>query len=129
MKKGVKRKADTTTPAMAGTPDPPFAPTEPKVSKISKRRESGRQIKKVVKDLPDSQARVATAGKNREKMQESMKACNEILKELFSKKHSVSERRLRRYFDSSALLFLFFAVYNLYSALGFYYFFLYVTLQ
>ena len=75
---------------MAGTPDPPFAPTEAKVSKLGKRRESGRQIKKVVKDLPDSQARAATAGKNREKMQESMKACNEILKELFSKKHSVS---------------------------------------
>ncbi|XP_037079171.1 bromodomain-containing protein 2-like, partial [Pollicipes pollicipes] len=88
VKKGVKRKADTTTPAMAGTPDPPFAPTEPKLTKLGKRRESGRQIKKVVKDLPDSQARNANAGKNREKMQESMKACNEILKELFSKKHS-----------------------------------------
>ncbi|XP_043203994.1 homeotic protein female sterile-like isoform X1 [Amphibalanus amphitrite] len=88
VKKGVKRKADTTTPAMAGTPDPPFAPTEAKVSKLGKRRESGRQIKKVVKDLPDSQARTAAAGRNREKMQESMKACNEILKELFSKKHS-----------------------------------------
>ena len=79
---------------MAGTPDPPFAPTEAKVSKLGKRRESGRQIKKVVKDLPDSQARAATAGKNREKMQESMKACNEILKELFSKKHSVSRHLL-----------------------------------
>ena len=88
VKKGVKRKADTTTPAMSGTPDPPFAASEPKVAKVgNKRRESGRQIKKVVKDLPDSQA---PPGKGREKMQESMRACNEILKELFSKKHSVS---------------------------------------
>ncbi|KAF0306455.1 Bromodomain-containing protein 3 [Amphibalanus amphitrite] len=84
--KGVKRKADTTTPAMAGPPEPPFAASEPKVAKLgNKRRESGRQIKKLVKDLPDSQV---PPGKSREKMQDSMRACNEILKELFSKKHS-----------------------------------------
>ncbi|KAF4517925.1 hypothetical protein B566_EDAN005990 [Ephemera danica] len=63
LKKGVKRKADTTTPS-ASSFDPlyvgPGAPAiqggpEAKSAKISTRRESGRQIKKVVKDLPDSQ--------------------------------------------------------------------------
>ena len=47
MKKGVKRKADTTTPT-ANSFDPLFTPTESKSAKISTRRESGRQIKKVV---------------------------------------------------------------------------------
>lgn len=47
MKKGVKRKADTTTPT-ANSFEPHFTPTESKSAKISTRRESGRQIKKVV---------------------------------------------------------------------------------
>jgi hypothetical protein len=47
VKKGVKRKADTTTPT-ANSFDPLFPPTESKSAKISTRRESGRQIKKVV---------------------------------------------------------------------------------
>jgi hypothetical protein len=47
VKKGVKRKADTTTPT-ANSFDPLFTPTESKSAKISTRRESGRQIKKVV---------------------------------------------------------------------------------
>ena len=57
-----------------------------KVAKISSRRESGRQIKKVVKDLPDTLPQHSS--KPRDKLRESMKACNEILKELFHKKHS-----------------------------------------
>lgn len=71
LKKGVKRKADTTTPSASGF-DPlyiagpaPGAPgaqggPEAKSAKISTRRESGRQIKKVVKDLPDSQVTVVS---------------------------------------------------------------------
>lgn len=47
MKKGVKRKADTTTPT-ANSFDPLFTPMESKSAKISTRRESGRQIKKVI---------------------------------------------------------------------------------
>jgi hypothetical protein len=47
VKKGVKRKADTTTPT-ANSFDPHFTPTESKSAKNSTRRESGRQIKKVV---------------------------------------------------------------------------------
>ena len=46
LKKGVKRKADTTTPT-ANSFDPIYNPMEPKNAKIPARRESGRQIKKV----------------------------------------------------------------------------------
>lgn len=47
LKKGVKRKADTTTPT-ANAYDPLYAPLDSKVAKIPTRRESGRQIKKVI---------------------------------------------------------------------------------
>ena len=59
--------------------------------KISTRRESGRQIKKVNKDLLDCSSLIPPAPliKPKEKLKDSLKSCNEILKELFSKKHSV----------------------------------------
>ena len=73
---GVKRKqADTTTPPM--TFDANFDDS---------RRESGRQIKRVVKDLPDYAPQHSS--KPRGQLSESLKACNEILKELLSKKHA-----------------------------------------
>ncbi|KAG7209231.1 hypothetical protein KM043_015355 [Ampulex compressa] len=77
LKKGVKRKADTTTPT-ANSFEPLYAPLDSKNAKIPARRESGRQIKK-----PQH-----TGGKSKEKLSEALKSCNEILKELFSKKHS-----------------------------------------
>ncbi|KAK2574995.1 hypothetical protein KPH14_008751 [Odynerus spinipes] len=77
LKKGVKRKADTTTPT-ANSFEPLYAPLDSKNAKIPTRRESGRQIKK-----PQH-----TGGKSKEKLSEALKSCNEILKELFSKKHS-----------------------------------------
>ena len=88
LKKGVKRKADTTTPTSNTPYDSPglVLHSVGKVAKISSRRESGRQIKKVVKDLPDTLPQHSS--KPRDKLRESMKACNEVLKELFSKKHS-----------------------------------------
>lgn len=55
--------------------------------KISTRRESGRQIKKPNKDLDLVQQPILN--KPKEKLKDSLKACNEILKELFGKKHSV----------------------------------------
>ncbi|XP_076654023.1 homeotic protein female sterile isoform X6 [Halictus rubicundus] len=76
LKKGVKRKADTTTPT-ANSFEPLYK-LDPKNAKIPTRRESGRQIKK-----PQH-----TTGKSKEKLSEALKFCNEILKELFSKKHS-----------------------------------------
>ncbi|KDR13641.1 Homeotic protein female sterile [Zootermopsis nevadensis] len=103
VKKGVKRKADTTTPT-ANSFDPPFTPMESKSAKISTRRESGRQIKKPQRQtedgLPFHQAALPlmssglssqpppSGGKPKDKLNDSLKACNEILKELFSKKHS-----------------------------------------
>lgn len=72
-RQGVKRKqADTTTPQAAFDDD-------------ANRRESGRQIKRVTKDLPEYAPQHSS--KPRGKLTESMKACHEILKELFSKKH------------------------------------------
>ncbi|KAL6264581.1 hypothetical protein P5V15_004683 [Pogonomyrmex californicus] len=77
LKKGVKRKADTTTPT-ANAFDPLYAPIDAKNAKIPTRRESGRQIKKP-----------PHAGvKGKEKLSEALKSCNDILKELFAKKHS-----------------------------------------
>lgn len=97
--KGVKRKADTTTPT-ANALDPLYTPVENKAAKIPTRRESGRQIKKprssddglgyasaVPIGLPVSGT---ASGSSKEKLSEALKSCNEILKELFSKKHSVS---------------------------------------
>eukprot|EP00096_Caligus_rogercresseyi_P003261 TRINITY_DN159_c1_g1_i1.p1 TRINITY_DN159_c1_g1~~TRINITY_DN159_c1_g1_i1.p1 ORF type:complete len:644 (-),score=320.63 TRINITY_DN159_c1_g1_i1:1469-3400(-) len=74
-KQGVKRKADTTTNE---------APS-PALDEGS-RRESSRQIKRVSKDLPDYPP-PPQFGKSKQKLSESLKACNEILKEIFSKKH------------------------------------------
>ena len=72
---GVKRKqADTTTPPSALNPD------------ADERRESGRQIKRVTKDLPDYAPQHSS--KPRGRLSESLKACSEILKELLSKKHA-----------------------------------------
>ncbi|CAN7992440.1 unnamed protein product [Ixodes pacificus] len=92
VKKGVKRKADTTTPLgnaplEAGGGYPPLCNLpEAKSSKISTRRESGRPIKKPSKDLPDTQQHSSKPKKG--KLTEQMKYCNSILKELFAKKHA-----------------------------------------
>lgn len=85
VKKGVKRKADTTTPATAY--DYPTA-LESKSAKISTRRESGRQIKKPTRPEIDCHVPQPASHKPKDKLPESIKACNEILIELFSKKHS-----------------------------------------
>nr|XP_027211850.1 bromodomain-containing protein 3-like isoform X1 [Penaeus vannamei] len=91
--KGVKRKADAMAPMIGNSNFESFSPGE-KMGKISSRRESGRQIKKVNKDLPDSQVTLMEttqpqhSTKPKGKVSESFKNCNEILKELFSKKHS-----------------------------------------
>lgn len=77
---GVKRKqADTTTPPMAAM-DPGLDDSN------ASRREGGRQIKRVVKDLPEFAPQ--HAAKPRSQLSESLKACNEILKEVLGKKHA-----------------------------------------
>merc|ERR1719244_1175313 len=72
-KQGVKRKADTTT-------------ADPSGGDTGDEKKPARQIKKPVKDMPDTAPQHSTKPKNR--MTEAMKACNEIIKEMFSKKHS-----------------------------------------
>ncbi|XP_050524118.1 bromodomain-containing protein 3-like isoform X2 [Daktulosphaira vitifoliae] len=100
LKKGVKRKADPSpinsidsiynVPMASSTPVQPLQPTI--------RRESGRQIKKprVPDDgilysqnttLPSGSGSILE-GKTKEKPTEALKACTEVLKELFTKKHA-----------------------------------------
>jgi hypothetical protein len=75
-RQGVKRKqADTTTP-----------PSTLESLDEANRRESARQIKRVTKDLPEYQPQHSS--KPRGKLTESMKACHDIIKEIFSKKHA-----------------------------------------
>ncbi|XP_061714070.1 bromodomain-containing protein 3-like isoform X1 [Cydia pomonella] len=110
VKKGVKRKADTTTPMGSSFEGGYTTPTidqqsGPKPAKISTRRESGRQ-KKAGRTGEDSfkmgalspgvggpgashhAALTPQLAKGKEKLSDALKSCNEILKELFSKKHS-----------------------------------------
>lgn len=68
----MKRKADTTTGDSSSEP--------------GEEKKPARQIKKPVKDMPDTLPQHSSKPKNR--MTEAMKACNEIIKEMFSKKHS-----------------------------------------
>lgn len=105
MKKGVKRKADTTTPT--ARIDYNVSPLESKTAKIVTRRESVRQIKKpsrpeldglvqyhqttfspIISNMNTTPQRVTH--KPKEKLSEALKSCNEILKELFAIKHAVS---------------------------------------
>ncbi|KAH9639926.1 hypothetical protein HF086_002840 [Spodoptera exigua] len=108
VKKGVKRKADTTTPMGSSFEGGYTTPTidqqsGPKPAKISTRRESGRQ-KKASRTGDDGfkmgglspsgagashhSAMTPQLAKSKEKLSDALKSCNEILKELFSKKHS-----------------------------------------
>uniref|UniRef100_UPI00398F8120 bromodomain-containing protein 3-like n=1 Tax=Pristiophorus japonicus TaxID=55135 RepID=UPI00398F8120 len=88
LKKGVKRKADTTTPTTSiVTTSSESLPilTERKPSILCSWRESSQSIKPPRKDLPDSQQH--QAGKE-EKLPEHLQYCNNILKEMFAKKHA-----------------------------------------
>ncbi|XP_055703471.1 homeotic protein female sterile-like isoform X4 [Phlebotomus papatasi] len=107
VKKGVKRKADTTTPTTATTFDSHYTPGSGNESKkIATRRGSGRQVNKEMPSFqstpyPKSPMTTAAGGhasagvgsggagapKNKEKLSDALKSCNEILKELFSEKH------------------------------------------
>jgi len=69
---GVKRKADTTTADPSGIEGDEKKPA--------------RQIKKPVKDIPEAMPQHSSKPKGRQT--EAMKACSEIIKEMFNKKHS-----------------------------------------
>lgn len=100
-KKGIKRKADTTTleppnyaaEALPGHPaGGMIANDDVKPTKMSTRRESGRPIKKPSKELPNLNLPGAPilkkSSSKKGKMSERMKYCAGILKDLFTKKHA-----------------------------------------
>uniref|UniRef100_A0A3Q3J046 Bromodomain-containing protein 2 n=1 Tax=Monopterus albus TaxID=43700 RepID=A0A3Q3J046_MONAL len=77
IKKGVKRKADTTTPSTVAILGMAVA--------ASRRGVSGRPIKPPNKDLPDSMQPTPV---RRSKLSPQLRYCSGVLKELLSKKHA-----------------------------------------
>ncbi|XP_064227282.1 bromodomain-containing protein 2-like [Aotus nancymaae] len=106
-KKGVKRKADITTPTPTAilAPDSPASPSgslKPKAARLPPmRRESGHPIRPPRKDLPDTQQHHQSSRKG--KLSEQLKHCNDILKELLSKKHAAYAWPFYKPVDASAL--------------------------
>lgn len=96
-KKGVKRKADTTTlelESLGGNNNNNNNFTAhivnddiTKPSTMKTRRESGRPIKKPSKELPDIGKQKQSSKAKKGKLSEQMKYCGTILRELLSKKH------------------------------------------
>ncbi|KAG8506078.1 LOW QUALITY PROTEIN: Bromodomain-containing protein 2, partial [Galemys pyrenaicus] len=105
-KKGVKRKADTTTPTTAaitaGRSESPPPLADPKQAKVVARRESGgRPVKPPKKDLEDGEA-PQHAGK-RGRLPEHLRHCGSILKEMLSKKHAAYAWPFYKPVDAEAL--------------------------
>ncbi|XP_026068046.1 bromodomain-containing protein 3b isoform X10 [Carassius auratus] len=105
-KKGVKRKADTTTPTTcaitASRSESPTAMLESKHSKVISRREStGRPIKPPKKDLEDGD--VQQQGNKKNKLNDHLKYCDTILKEMLSKKHAAYAWPFYKPVDAEAL--------------------------
>ncbi|XP_056397058.1 bromodomain-containing protein 3 [Hyla sarda] len=105
-KKGVKRKADTTTPTTsaitASRSESPVPILDPKQAKVANRREStGRPIKPPKKDLEEGEI-PQHAGK-KGKLTEHLKYCDSILKEMLSKKHAAYAWPFYKPVDAEAL--------------------------
>ncbi|KAL7854049.1 hypothetical protein AOLI_G00208930 [Acnodon oligacanthus] len=105
-KKGVKRKADTTTPTTsaitASRSESPTPLCEGKQGKVASRREStGRPIKPPKKDLEDGEA--GQHGGKRGRLTEHLKYCDTILKEMLSKKHAAYAWPFYKPVDAEAL--------------------------
>ncbi|XP_022523303.1 bromodomain-containing protein 3b isoform X4 [Astyanax mexicanus] len=105
-KKGVKRKADTTTPTTcaitASRGESPTGMLESKLSKVISRREStGRPIKPPKKDLEDNE--LLQQGNKKGKLSDHLKHCDTILKEMLSKKHAAYAWPFYKPVDAEAL--------------------------
>lgn len=105
-KKGVKRKADTTTPTTAAITasrsESPPPLSDPKQAKVVARRESGgRPIKPPRKDLEDGEVPQHAGKKGR--LSEHLRHCDSILKELLSKKHAAYAWPFYKPVDAEAL--------------------------
>ncbi|KAM4722897.1 bromodomain testis-specific protein [Rhinophrynus dorsalis] len=88
-KKGIKRRADTTTPTVSlisSSLESSPTYTEPKQTKTKSRTEKSRATEAVVPDLPDSQQQIPVFKSN--PLSEQLKHCNSILNEMMSKKHA-----------------------------------------
>ncbi|XP_020629233.1 bromodomain-containing protein 3-like isoform X1 [Orbicella faveolata] len=106
VKKGVKRKADTTTPTtpVSGMGDP-MPSVKAKAAKIPTRRESTRTVKKPNRDLPEEPqvvGNIKSRGKKKP-LSEQLKYCSNIIKELFSKKHAAYAWPFYKPVDASTL--------------------------
>uniref|UniRef100_A0A8C1J730 Bromodomain containing 3a n=1 Tax=Cyprinus carpio TaxID=7962 RepID=A0A8C1J730_CYPCA len=106
LKKGVKRKADTTTPTTsaitASRSQSPTPLSEGKQGKVASRREStGRPIKPPKKDFEDDELGVYGSKKGR--LSEQLKYCDVILKEMLSKKHAAYAWPFYKPVDAEAL--------------------------
>ncbi|XP_072517982.1 bromodomain-containing protein 3a isoform X2 [Salminus brasiliensis] len=106
IKKGVKRKADTTTPTTsaitASRSESPTPLCEGKQGKVASRREStGRPIKPPKKDFEDEEA--GQIGGKRSRLTEHLKHCDTILKEMLSKKHAAYAWPFYKPVDAEAL--------------------------
>ncbi|KAK2872570.1 hypothetical protein Q8A67_022467 [Cirrhinus molitorella] len=106
VKKGVKRKADTTTPTTsaitASRSQSPIPIAEGKQGKVASRREStGRPIKPPKKDIEDGELGVHGSKKGR--LSEQLKYCEVILKEMLSKKHAAYAWPFYKPVDAEAL--------------------------
>ncbi|XP_026090822.1 bromodomain-containing protein 3-like isoform X4 [Carassius auratus] len=106
LKKGVKRKADTTTPTTsaitASRSQSPTPLSEGKQGKVASRREStGRPIKPPKKDFEDGELGVYGSKKGR--LSEQLKYCEVILKEMLSKKHAAYAWPFYKPVDAEAL--------------------------
>ncbi|XP_010862798.1 bromodomain-containing protein 3b isoform X5 [Esox lucius] len=105
-KKGVKRKADTTTPTTsaiaASRSDSPTQHVESKQGKVLSRRESAvRPVKNLKKDTEDGEAPLS--GGKKGKLGEQLKHCDVILKEMLSKKHAAYAWPFYKPVDAEAL--------------------------
>ncbi|XP_060740019.1 bromodomain-containing protein 3b isoform X5 [Tachysurus vachellii] len=105
-KKGVKRKADTTTPTTcaitASRGESPTPLLDSKHSKVISRREStGRPIKPPKKDLDDGE--LLQQGSKKSKLSDHLKYCDTILKEMLSKKHAAYAWPFYKPVDAAAL--------------------------
>ncbi|XP_056587358.1 bromodomain-containing protein 3a isoform X2 [Triplophysa dalaica] len=106
VKKGVKRKADTTTPTTsaitASRSQSPTPLSDGKQCKVASRREStGRPIKPPKKDFEDGE--LGVQGVKRSRLTEQLKYCDVILKEMLSKKHAAYAWPFYKPVDAEAL--------------------------
>ncbi|XP_029617873.1 bromodomain-containing protein 3 isoform X3 [Salmo trutta] len=105
-KKGVKRKADTTTPTTsaisASRSDSPTQLLESKQENVLSRRESTvRSVKPPKKDTEDGEAPLLSGKKG--KLGEQLKHCEVILKEMLSKKYTAHAWPFYKPVDAAAL--------------------------